>query len=382
MSEGVALVVAILLLAGNAFFVGAEFALVSVRRSQIEPLVARGSRRARATLWAIRRVNLMMTGAQAGITLCTVGLGAVAEPAVAGVVARGLEAVGLPEGLAHPVAVAISLLLVVALHVVIGEMVPKNIALAAPLQSALVLGPVLGALVRATRPAVTGVTRVANTFLRLVRVEPKDEVADAVTHEEVAHLLEESRREGLLDPDEHRLAEQALGFATFTASDVAIPLESVVLVGPNATAAEIEELAARTGHSRYPRLDERGQLTGYVHLKDVLTDTVERPSEPIAPTKVRPLPVITATTPLVDVLAALRSGASHLARIDDADGGTIGVLTLDDVLLRLVPARHVTDASAEEPAPSAAAPSGGTVPPAPTEERPEPGEPAGLPTRR
>lgn len=375
MGEGVALVVAILLLAGNAFFVGAEFALVSVRRSQIEPLVAKGSRRARATLWAIRRVNLMMAGAQFGITLCTVGLGAVAEPAVASLVARWFEAVGLPESLTHPVAVVIALLIVVALHVVIGEMVPKNIALAAPHQSALVLGPALGALVRATRPLVTGLNEVANALLRLARVEPKDEVTDAVTHEEVAHLLEESRREGLLDPDEHRLAEQALGFATFTASDVAIPLDSVVLVGPDATAADIEELAARTGHSRYPRLDERGELSGYVHLKDILTDTAERPSEPIPAAKVRPLPVITATTPLVDVLAALRSGASHLARIDDVDGGTIGVLTLDDVLLRLVPVRHAAETGAGQLARSGeplqsgepiqsgkSAQSGGTVP--------------------
>jgi CBS domain containing-hemolysin-like protein len=342
-STPTALLVALLLLAGNAFFVGAEFALVSVRRSQIEPRVEAGSRRARATLWAIQRVSLMMAGAQLGITLCTVGLGAVAEPAVARLLEPGFAAVGLPEAVAHGVAFALALLIVVGLHVVIGEMVPKNLALAAPDQAALALAPVLGALVRWVRPVVFGLNAVASAMLLLVGVRPRDEVADAVTHEEVGHLLAESRREGLIDPDEHRLTTEALSFAERTAADVTIPLDEVVVIDAGTTAAEVEEVAARNGHSRYPVRDESGRLTGYIHLKDILDDAAERPSEPVPPEHIRALPAIRETTPLVDVLAALRDGASHLARVDDEAGSTIGVLTLDDVLLLLVPARHPTD---------------------------------------
>jgi CBS domain containing-hemolysin-like protein len=338
-STPVALLVAALLLAANAFFVGAEFALVSVRRSQIEPRVEAGSRRARATMWAIRRVSLMMAGAQLGITLCTVGLGAVAEPAVARLLEPGLFAVGLPEVVSHVAAFAIALLIVVGLHVVIGEMVPKNLALAAPDEAALALAPVLGALVRWVRPVVFGLNAVASGLLLLVGVRPRDEVADAVTHEEVGHLLAESRREGLLDSDEHRLTAEALSFAERTAVDVAIPLDAVVAIAAGATASDVEALAARNGHSRYPRRDENGRLTGYIHLKDILDDAVERPSEPVPAAHIRTLPAIPATTPLVDVLAALRHGASHLARVDDDQGSTIGVLTLDDVLLCLVPTR-------------------------------------------
>ena len=255
MSDGGALILALVLLAANAFFVGAEFSLVSVRRSQIEPLVEAGSRRARSTMWAIRHVTLMMAGAQLGITLSTVGLGAVAEPALAHLLQPAFETIGVPHGLLHPVAIVIALLVVVALHVVLGEMVPKNIALAGPDRAALILGPPLRAMVRATRPLITGLNGVANGVLWLLRVTPQDEVDDAVTHEEVGHLLAESRDEGLVDEDEHRLTSEALAFAEGTAGDVAIPLDSVVLIDARATPADVEELCARTGHSRFPRRD-------------------------------------------------------------------------------------------------------------------------------
>ena len=349
MSDGGALILALVLLAANAFFVGAEFSLVSVRRSQIEPLVEAGSRRARSTMWAIRHVTLMMAGAQLGITLSTVGLGAVAEPALAHLLQPAFETIGVPHGLLHPVAIVIALLVVVALHVVLGEMVPKNIALAGPDRAALILGPPLRAMVRATRPLITGLNGVANGVLWLLRVTPQDEVDDAVTHEEVGHLLAESREEGLVDEDEHRLTSEALAFAEGTAGDVAIPLDSVVLIDARATPADVEELCARTGHSRFPRRDAEGVLSGYVHLKDVLlkevlADTVDERPGPLAPDQIRQLPAITTGTPLVEVLAALRLGASHLARVDDDSGTTTGVLTLDDVLLRLVPPRRHQDA--------------------------------------
>src|SRR5687768_2882790 len=141
MTTGSALVLGVLLLIGNAFFVGAEFALIAARRSQIEPRAEEGSRMARTTLRAMEHVSLVMAGAQLGITVCSLGLGAVAEPAVAHLLEPILEAIRVPDQLLHPIAFAIALSIVVYAHVVLGEMVPKNLAIAGPERAALVLGP-------------------------------------------------------------------------------------------------------------------------------------------------------------------------------------------------------------------------------------------------
>ncbi|MDD9205830.1 CNNM domain-containing protein, partial [Georgenia sp. 10Sc9-8] len=202
MDIGVALVVFVVLLLGNAFFVGAEFALVSARRTQIEPRAAEGGRAARVALKGMENVSLMMAGAQLGITACSLGLGAVGEPAVARIIEVPFVAAGMPSGLVHPVALVISLVIVVFLHMVLGEMVPKNIALAGPDRAALVLGPVHYGIVWVLRPVIWLVNELANLILRALKVEPKDEVTSAFTREEVAGFVAESGREGLLDDDE------------------------------------------------------------------------------------------------------------------------------------------------------------------------------------
>ncbi|MBF6621351.1 MAG: DUF21 domain-containing protein, partial [Patulibacter sp.] len=189
MSDTVALLIGVVLLGLNAFFVGAEFALISARRSEIEPRAEEGSRAAKITLGAMEHVSLMMAGAQLGITICSVGLGYIAEPALAHLIEPLFEAIGIPSSLLHPVAFVIALSIVVYLHVVLGEMVPKNIALAGPERSALMLGPPLVMVVRILRPAIAGLNWVANVVLRGVGVEPKDEVTSAFTRDEVAGLL-------------------------------------------------------------------------------------------------------------------------------------------------------------------------------------------------
>lgn len=361
MDSLVPLLVGLVLLLGNAFFVGASFALVSVRKSQIEPLAKGGSRAARSTLRALSRVSLMMAGAQLGITICSLGLGAIAEPALAHLMEPVFSAVGLPEPLRHPLAFVLSLLIVVSLHVVVGEMIPKNLTLAAPDQAALVLGPALGAMVRAARPVVVGLNLIAAAVLRLFRVEPRDEVADAVTHEEIGHLLAESRREGLIDHEEHGRTAHALDFASRTAADAVTPLDELVTIGPESTAIDVERLGAATGHSRFPRRDDSGVLSGYVHLKDVLAAPPALRRRPIPPYWIRPLPAVRSDTSLVQVLDVLRHGSGYAARVDDENGETLGVITLDGILLRLVPSVH--------PAPDGEAtvadPDGGT-------DRPEP----------
>jgi CBS domain containing-hemolysin-like protein len=193
MSTGVALLIAAALLAANAFFVGAEFAIMSVRRSQIEPLASAGSRSAATVLWAMEHVSLMLACAQLGITICSTGLGVVAEPAIAHLVEDPLIAAGLPAEASHVVGFTLALAIVVYLHVVVGEMVPKNLAVAGPERAALWFGPPLVLVSRAVSPVIRLLNWFANGILRAVGVQPKDEVASAFTAEEVVAIVERSR---------------------------------------------------------------------------------------------------------------------------------------------------------------------------------------------
>lgn len=334
MSDTAALLVAVVLLLANAFFVGAEFALVAARRTAIEPLAERGSARAGATLSAMRRVSLMMAGAQLGITLCSLGLGAVGEPAVAHLIEPGLHLLGLPDELLHPIAFTIALLIVVALHVVIGEMVPKNLALAMPERTALLLGPVLSGLVRALRPVIALLNALANLILRLVRVQPQEEVMTAVSGEDLAELVEESRRAGMMDSEEYSRVTESLAFNLRTAADVVIERADVVVVPAGAPGSLVEELAGATGHSRFPV--ESG-WSHYVHLKDVIAPAEGLPARPVDAV-LRTLPAVSSETALLEVLAAMRDASAHVLRVE-RDGAVLGLATLDDVLLALLPSR-------------------------------------------
>lgn len=336
MSEPLAIALAVVLLALNAFFVGAEFALVSARRSAIEPRAEAGSRAARVTLGAMERISLMLAGAQLGITICSLGLGYLGEPAIAHLLERPFEGLGIPAALLHPAAFAIALGLIGMLHVVLGEMVPKNLALARPERAALALGPPLALLVRVTRPAIGGLNAIANLLLRLGGIAPKDEVTSAFTRDEVAGLVEESRREGLLHPSEGQVLSEALTFEERTAERVLLARERLRTIPRDATPEQIERLAASTGFSRFPVTGADGALVGYLHLKDALeTEQVHR-TRPIAARWIRPLPPIDVHDPLHTVLAAMQRTGAHLARARDRDGGTLGVVTLEDVLEELV----------------------------------------------
>jgi CBS domain containing-hemolysin-like protein len=334
MSPGAAFVVAVLLLVGNAFFVGAEFAIMAARRSQIEPVAASGSRRARRTLYAMEHVSAMLACAQLGVTVCSVALGAVAEPALAHLLEVPFGALHLASELVHPVAFALALTVVVYLHVVVGEMVPKNLAIAGPDRAALLLAPPLVSLSRVLAPLIRLLNGVANGFLRLLRVEPKDEVTSAFTAEEVQSIVQESQREGLLG-HEHALVTGALEFSDRDAGDVAVPLGELVTVPEGSTPADVERLIARTGFSRFPVADAAGDLTGYLHLKDVLYADDERYDQPVPTKRIRTLVTVQAADDVEDVLAAMQRSGAHLARVVERNRVT-GVVFLEDVLEELV----------------------------------------------
>ncbi|GHH66129.1 membrane protein [Kitasatospora indigofera] len=338
------LAAALLLLLGNAFFVGAEFAVISVRRSQIEPLAEAGNKRARTVLHALSNVSAMLAAAQLGITVCSLGLGALAEPTIAHLVEGPFHAMGVPEGLMHPLSYGLALAVVVFLHMVMGEMVPKNLALAGPEKAALVLGPPLDRLARVLAPVISFLNAFANGILKLFKVEAKDEVASVFTTEQLMYLLLDSRDAGLLDVDRQERLEDALELGHRPVTDVVLPPEQLVTVGTKVTAAEIEQLAVRTGFSRFPVVDgdvAGNGFLGYLHLKDILD--VEDPSAPVPARLWRPITVVRGSLPLDDALGAMRRAASHLAAVVDAEGRTLGLIALEDVVEELVGEVHDPD---------------------------------------
>jgi CBS domain containing-hemolysin-like protein len=328
-STGAALGLGVFLLLLNAFFVGAEFAVMSARRSQIEPRAAEGSRAARTALGAMENVSLMLACCQLGITVSSLGLGAVAEPALAHLIEVPFKALGMPEGLVHPVAFALALAVVVYLHVVIGEMVPKNIAIAAPERSALLLATPLVWVAKALGPVIRVLNAIANAALRLGRVEPKDEVSSTYTVEQVQSIVDESRREGLIE--DGGLLAGALEFSDLTARDVMVPLADLITVAGTGTSDDVERLVSQTGYSRYPVTAEDGSLLGYLHLKDVLTSG-DRALHAMA----RDLEEVSADAEVEDVLSAMQRSGLHVGRVTDAGHRTLGVVFLEDIIEELV----------------------------------------------
>ncbi|MFD4639196.1 hemolysin family protein [Lentzea sp. NPDC058436] len=318
-----------LLLAGNAFFVGAEFAVITARRDRLEALADKGSARARTAIKASQELPLLIAGAQLGITLCSLGLGAIAEPALASVLEGPLGAVGLPVAVVHGVAFAVALVIVVALHTILGEMVPKNLAIAGPERAAVWLVPVHYGFSRMIAPVLAMFTAVGRWVLRRFDVEPVDELESAYTPDELALLIGQSRSEGLLEDSEHRRLAQTLSSAERTVADVLVPLEKLTTVPAFPTVGDMEAAIAATGFSRFPVLADTG-LVGYLHVKDVLD--LEGQTTSVPRDRVRGLPEVPVDARLDEALAALRRAQSHLARAVNADGTVLGVVALEDLL--------------------------------------------------
>jgi CBS domain containing-hemolysin-like protein len=327
------LLLAAVLVLGNGFFVAVEFALLAARQTALTGQ-AETSARARRALYASRRLPLMIAGCQFGITLCSLGLGAVGEPAVSHVLEPGLEVVGLPDGGVHAVGFVLALMLVSALHMLLGEMVPKNLALAAPERSAVLLAPVLLGFIAGFRPLIAGLTAGAVAILRLMGVRPVDESMAAYTPDQIGQLVDEARSEGLLARHEHRQVTGALRFDQATVGSVMVARVDVVSVPRGVTPEQVEDAVARTGFSRFP-VEDGGSWTGYVHLADALAVTGARQAKPLPATRIRALPSMSVLEHLPSALKVLQETGAHLAEVRD-EQGTVGVVMLEDVLEQLV----------------------------------------------
>ncbi|WP_369221518.1 hemolysin family protein [Streptomyces sp. R39] len=329
----VQLLIGLATLVMNAFFVAAEFALISVRRSQIEPHAEAGDRRAKSVLWGLEHVSALLAAAQLGITLCTLVLGVVAEPAIAHLLEPAFHAAGVPTSAGHAVSFVIALSLATYLHMLLGEMVPKNVALAEPVRSALLLGPPLVGLSRALRPVIFTVNAFANGLLKLVRVQTRNEVSATFTDTELAEIVKDASAAGLIDDRAQERLHDALELGRRPVRDVVVPLERVVYARVGVTPEELERLTAQSGFSRFPVVDEGRRIVGYLHVKDAL-DASPR-DEAFRLRDMRPIARVRESTPLDDVLTAMRGSRTHLAGVLGDDGRMAGLVTMEDVLREL-----------------------------------------------
>ncbi|UUO03134.1 hemolysin family protein [Mycolicibacterium novocastrense] len=330
----------VLLLAVNAFFVASEFALISARRDRLEALAEQGKKSAVTVIRAGEHLSLMLAGAQLGITICSILLGRVGEPAVAHLLEKPFDAVGVPDAVLHSVSFVVALAIVVILHVLLGEMVPKNIAIAGPESAAMLLIPTYLVWIRMARPLIAFYNWCANGVLRMFRVEPKDELDVTVSTVELSEMIAESLSEGLLDPEEHSRLTRALQIRDRAVKDVAFPLRdirtvSVAREGAGPTVGAVEDALAETGYSRFPITDASGTYLGYLHIKDVLA-FVNDPDAVLDLSMVRPLPVVPASLPLPDALSRLRRTNSHLALVTAPDGSVEAMVALEDLVEDLV----------------------------------------------
>ena len=331
------LAAAVGLLLANGFFVGAEFALVAARRTKLEQLVET-SDRANMAIKSIKELSFMLAGAQLGITMCSLGLGFVAEPAVAHLIESALHPVTvIPETLTHAISFVIALTIVTFLHMVIGEMAPKNIAISEPERTALWLAVPFRAFVNVLRPVVRLLNDLANLGTRLCGVTPTEERGDAHTAEEIGAMIEESAREGLIAKPQLRLLAGVIGFRERDAGAAMIPRTEVVAAPVSSTATELEELILQSGHSRIPLYaGDLDDVSGFFHSKDLLQVKGSERGRPLPPSLVRPMPVVPESRRLHPLLLEMQQRRRHFVLVVDEHGGTAGIVTLEDVVEELV----------------------------------------------
>ena len=332
------LAIAVALLVANGFFVGAEFAVIAARRTKIDGLAAAGDFRAKLAQRSIKELSFMLAGVQLGITMASLGLGAVAEPAVAHLIETGIESVAeLPGGLLHSISFVIALTIVVFFHMVVGEMAPKNVAIAVPEKSALWLAVPLRAYVNLFRPFIRLLNAIANVGTRLFGVEPQEERTEVHTAGELRAMIADSAREGMVGDFEHRLLSGAIGFGTRDAASIMVPRTEMVAVPSTVTPSELESLVLASGHSRFPvYAGDLDNVVGFVHAKDLLKMPAGDRDAPLDRRWIRQMLVVPESLRLHPLLVNMRRERHQFALVVDEHGGTSGVVTLEDLLEELV----------------------------------------------
>ncbi|MGK3943748.1 hemolysin family protein [Streptomyces caeruleatus] len=354
---------AFLLILANGFFVAAEFGLVTVEATDAEKAAAEGDRRARRVAESLKELSFQLSGTQLGITITSLVVGMLAEPALAELLHGPFTAVGVPEGAVSGVAVVVGMLLASAVQMVIGELVPKNWAVSKPMQVARFVAGPQHAFARLFRPVIAALNAVANRLVRALGIEPAEELASARTPGELVSLARHSAQAGTLEQDTADLFVRTLSLAELTAQHVMTPRVKVSSLQASATAEDVVNLTRATGLSRFPVYREKiDEIVGMVHLKDALAvpvqDRLRTPVGRIA----RPALLVPETLPVQPLLARLRS-EQPIAVVVDEYGGTAGVVTLEDIVEEIVGEvrdEH-DDVSKENPELAAAPPEDGRL---------------------
>jgi CBS domain containing-hemolysin-like protein len=335
--EWVLLLVGIVLILGTALFVAAEFSMVTVDRATVSRQAGEGDGRARSLLAGLRSLSTQLSGAQVGITVTTLALGFVMEPSLASLLSGPLEAIGLSATAATSVSVIVALIVATALSMVFGELVPKNIAISAPLATAkAVIGPQRIAT-NLFRPLIWVLNGAANGVLRIFGVEPQEELRSARSVEELSSLVRRSSAQGTLEAPTAGLLERSLAFSGKLADDVLTPRVRVRFVKSSDDASAILDAAVATGHSRFPVVgDDLDDVVGLVHLKQAVAIPPDERSQVRVDQLMVDVPIVPGTMPLDDLLDLLRERGLQMAVVVDEYGGTAGILTLEDVVEELV----------------------------------------------
>ncbi|REK22415.1 MAG: HlyC/CorC family transporter [Actinobacteria bacterium] len=324
----------VLLLIANGFFVASEFAYITARRNVLEE---RGGRSARIAAGLSEDLSLSLAGAQLGITMASLLLGAVAEPAIAGFLEAGLGLTDLSETTKHAIALVIALFIVVFLHMVIGEMAPKNIAISSPEASAVALALPFRAFIIVFRPLIALLNGIANAILRLLGVQPADALEVGHSAEDLAIVIGAGQKEGVIGEFAHNLLTGAIVFGDKDASDVMTPRPDVVAAEAGDSASSVLQLMQRTGHSRI--LIHTGDLDdviGFVHIKDLISTDPDKLSGPVPSEMIRSALAVPESASLQSVLTSMRRARSHIGIVVDEHGSAAGIITMEDVAEELV----------------------------------------------
>jgi CBS domain containing-hemolysin-like protein len=325
------------LVGANAFFVATEFAIVKVRVTRIDELVSRGVKRAAATREVLRDLNAYLSACQLGITLASLGLGWVGEPAFAGLLEPLFVGLGAAGGVAtHTVAATLAFVAITALHVVLGELVPKTLAIERAVATSLLVAWPIRVFYRVFYPFIWSMNELSNLGVRLLGLEPVSETALAHTEEELRMIVARSRKWGVLSDLHAGLLARALDFADHTVRQIMLPRGDIVFLDVNRSHEENLRIARESGHTRYPLCDgDLDRVLGVVHIKDLFVHADELPSRRDLRSIAREPMFVPESLLIEKLLALFQRKRVHMGIVIDEYGGASGIVTLEDVLEEL-----------------------------------------------
>ena len=328
----------VLLTLGTGLFVAAEFALVAVDRDRVRRLAEQGSRRARVSEGELRRLSFYLSGAQLGITVTSLIVGFIAEPTIAKAIEPAIEAIPLlPESSALGVSIALALASATLLQMVVGELVPKGIAIARPERTALALAVPVQVYSVVFGPLIRFLNAAANWTCRRMGIEPREELTSVRSLDELQLLIQSSGEEGTLDAESLNLLTRSIRFGEKTAADALVPRTSLVALRDDETVADLVAAAVATGHSRFPvHSGDLDDIVGVVHAKDVFGLPPERRADEPVTAIMREARAVPETRDLESLLLEMRAEAVQLVVIVDEYGGTAGIVTLEDLVEEIV----------------------------------------------